>query len=146
MLEAANVLALHPKITVLPVASDYEQNTSEGSAAQPIYFSLKKKPRSDKVKQQNNTTSITALVTKLTSRTTESVPVFQVFAESEQPIKVLHILAIPSTAGSPSHQIHVPRLKGVVLRDPLPETTISSLIRPSVAGQNASRTYSQRRR
>lgn len=127
MLDATDVLALRPKISILSVAaiknelveaqasaikekskrnltllSDSEQTTFDGSATQPISFHLNNKPRSVKVKEQKKTVSVTALVTKITSGTTESVLVFQVFDKLE-PIKAMPISAVPSTTDSSSH-------------------------------------------
>lgn len=53
----------------------------------------------------------------------EVVLVIQVFAEYKQPIKALPNSAVPFSARSFSHVLIAPRPNGVVIRDPLPETT-----------------------
>lgn len=100
--------------------SGSEQNTSEEFVAQPITLSIKKKSRIVKAKGQKKTVSIVEIFMKIDGGTSDSISVLQVFTESEQPIKALHITYVPFRFGSSSKVLQALCLTGVIIREPLP--------------------------
>lgn len=148
MLDAKNVLLLRPKFFVLPsvaikkeigeaqasvsktkskskliLVCDSEQTTYQDSAYHPIPLPMKKKPRTVKAKGQKKTASIIEILKKTADKTIDSVVFIQVFAESKLPIKALPISTVTSIACFFSYILNAPCPKGVVIQEPLLETT-----------------------
>lgn len=113
------------------------QTTSKGSAASPISLSLKKKPRTIKVKVSKKKSHVAEIFSKPLAKPSlaQVVPINQVFVESKQPITALTISYIPYIFGSSSLRLPAHRPKGIDVRDLLPESTRSGFNCPLLLGK-----------